>query len=181
MRKQIDRHPERVVRDYTNDIRLKMGVQDERQFWRMVDWSRKVQPKFQRMSGMWRIHFYLSECLEAHMNNQPAKSAALIVQLQTVLVQMALDQGGWDNASLLWPGTNPFQTEEFGGSPDEMARILAYRKAISDLKLKTRNPLAKDDSGDEAEDSGAAPKRSGGGKRGGRGRGGDAAAPADKK
>jgi hypothetical protein len=58
IRKQIDRHPERVVRDYTNDIRLKMGVQGERQYWRMVDWSRKLQPKFQRMSGMWRIHYY---------------------------------------------------------------------------------------------------------------------------
>ena len=127
---------------------------------------------------MRRVHSYRSECLEAHLSGPPGKTAARIVQLQKCLVQMSLDGGALDNAALLWPGTNPYQTEELGGTADEMAKALAYRKAIADLKLKTKNPAQdkdKDGSDEEAaETADPARPKTGGGRRG-RGRGAAAA------
>ena len=61
-----------------------------------------------------------------------------MMQLQKCLLQSTLDNGQWDSAMLLWPYPDVMSPEEFGGSEVEMQRVHAYRKALSELRVKSR-------------------------------------------
>ncbi len=99
--------------------------------------------------------------------------SALLIQCQKMILQMTLDRGSWDSARLLWPETDPYETMEFGGSEVEMHRIHQYRKALADLKTKTKaNP--EDPKRHNPEEGGEGDEKKSGRRKGkGRGRGGD--------
>ena len=118
---------------YVKDVRRKLGLEADRLYWLMTDWSKKVQNNFGRAKSTHRVHPLLSQILQAHLVSRPGKAAVPTVQAQKTLLQSALDQSGSESAMLLWSGSDPFRSEEFAGSPDEMAHVHAYRKALIDL------------------------------------------------
>ena len=61
-----------------------------------------------------------------------------MVQLQKVFVQVALDQGSWTSAVLLWPYPDPLGSDDWGGDEAEMRAIARYRKGITDLTAKLK-------------------------------------------
>ena len=83
---------------------------------------------------------------------------------------------------LLWRGTDPFRQEGFAGTPDAMAKVYAYRKAVSELKNKAKKTsMEAEGSNDEtAPTREPRPRGRGNSNRKGGGRGSDAA-PAEKK
>ena len=76
--------------------------------------------------------------------------------------QVAIDQGEWTNALLMWPDDDPLGTEDFGGDEEEMKKIHSYRKALSELK--TRHGRQQEDGGDAG--AGASSQKTGSGKTG---------------
>jgi hypothetical protein len=168
LRERVEKDPERVIRDYIAAVQLELGVSDTRQFWCFRDFSKKLLPRFGRMRGMYRCHVMSSDILQQLHEGRPVRAAALLVQFQKAVLQMALDNGSWDSASLLWPGGDPLGQREFGGTEAEMKAVHAYRKALQEL----RNRAPKSESprqGDAGDDTAAGSGR--GGKKGPRGRG----------
>ena len=82
---------------------------------------------------------------------------------------MAIDNGDWTTAMLLWPTADPLAGEEFGGAVDEMTAVYKYKKALNELRTKHRAPGQHGEEEDD-EDKPANPKKNGK-KGGGRGRG----------
>ena len=117
-----------------------------------------------------------------YTDKNPELGLALLVQLQKVMVQHVLDQGGWDAAILLWPYNDPLQAEQFGGTEEEMRRVAGYIKAVGELKSQQKTRPSQQDSFEGEEHlSGSVPSGEGKGGRkkdkgGGRGRGGQAPA-----
>lgn len=126
---------------------------------------------------MWRMHWFTSEILQSLVENRPDHAAALAVQSQKVLVQLAIDHGSWDTAMLLWPGEDPLAGEEFGGDEEEMRRVYGYRKAVQELKTK-HSRLETPEGGDEVDETTAGRRKGGRGRGAGRGKGDGPSAPA---
>jgi hypothetical protein len=168
LRERVEKEPERVIRDYISAVRLELGVTDPRQFWCFRDFSKKQLPRFGRMRGMYRCHVMSSKILQQLHEGRTARAGALLVQFQKAVLQMALDNGCWDSASLLWPGGDPLGQREFGGTEAEMKAVHAYRKSLQELRSrgpKTDSPRLADTGDDAAAGTGR------GGKKGPRGRG----------
>ncbi len=75
----------------------------------------------------------------------------MVCQLHKVLLQLAIDNGDWTSAALLWGSPDPLGTEDFGGDHAEMEAVHRYRKALTELKNKHRQPNGGGD-GDEEEE-----------------------------
>jgi hypothetical protein len=63
--------------------------------------------------------------LEAH---------ALLIRGLQAAHQASLDNGSWDTAWLMTGLPDPFNTKGFGGTPEQLAKIAAYRRAQADLR-----------------------------------------------
>ncbi len=90
------------------------------------------------MKGLWRLHWMTSEILAKQLSGEREEATAMVCQVQKILHQGAVDQGDWATGILLWPTPDPLGTEDFGGGMDEMKQIHAYKKALSELRIKHR-------------------------------------------
>ena len=79
---------------------------------------------------------------------------AEIVQLQKALMQVAVDSGSWDNATLLLPYPDPLGTVDYGGTEREMEAVVTYRQGLRELKnrVKTGGKGGKGEGKDDKED-----------------------------
>ena len=182
LRKELKAHPSRVTEAYTKDIREKLGAHDDRAFWTFRDWSNKLSGRFSRFRGMWRCHAMASEILQVLVIEKNLElGAALTVPFQKCLMQMALDNGDWTAGMLLWPYPDPLSGEQFGGTEEEMRRVAAYMKAVSDLKQRARPSAADARAGTDEERTpayeGGTGGKAKGSRRRGTGKGGEATAP----
>lgn len=75
------------------------------------------------------------------------EDAALVVQAQKVLHQVAVDAGEWQTGVLLWPAADPLGRDEFAGSMREMKDVHSFKKALTELRSKHRGST----DGDEEE------------------------------
>ena len=123
---------------------------------------------------MYRVYVMIGDILDHSIHQRHAVSTALLCQTHKALLQMALDGGAWDSARLLWPAppeTEVNEAAEFGGSEHEMRHIQQYRKAVADLKAKTRSTYEGTGGGDTEEqapanEAGYKKKKKGNGKGG---------------
>ena len=155
-----------------------MGVSSEQQFWRFEHRSLALKDVFGRLKGLWKVHYELSALLSVWEEGRDRVAKAHLVQLLKALHQVALDQGQWENATLMLPTVPPDQRAPFGGSPGEMKAVFEYQKALRELRSGLRQrgpgptstsapPLESAEDGDDA-DAAPAPARA---KAKGKGRG----------
>jgi hypothetical protein len=149
VRKRISQEPERVVEEYVASVKDRLGITDRRQVWHPRDYSRRLSARFGRLKSLWRCHLMTSEILALKLGGRHAEATAHICQLQKILVQVACDQGSWENGVLLWPSPDPMGSEDMGGMPDEMKEIFLYKKAVGELKAKHRRPEADEQEPDD--------------------------------
>ena len=178
MRKEVYANPEKIVTKYVEHMRTHLGITDTRQFWKVRDWVMKQNSRFARMRGMFRVYAMLGDILDHALHDRHQVAAALTVQAMKSMLQMALDDGAWDNAKLLWPESDPYEVAEFGGLEQEMAHVHRYRKAVSDLKTKVKQtplPTQPSTPAADAEEATGQPERKKTGRGRGRGRNRDTA------
>jgi hypothetical protein len=165
LRLEVRDKPERVIKRYLKHVQQKLGVTDSRQVWGVRDYSKRLQSRFGRQRSFFRIHYMMSECIQTlAVEKNHATGTAMLIQLHKALHQSVLDNGSWEVAALMWPGHDPLAGDEFSGEPVEMESVYAYRKALSELRLKHKGVGAH--AGDD-EDEEAAPTGPYGGGRGG--------------
>ena len=103
-------------------------------------------------------------------------ATAYTVQASKAVLQASLDGGSWESASLLWPFPDPLGGPEFGGQESEMQAVLAYRRALTELRSKSKVGNEGTQPQGDSEESGHPPAGNlGGGRRpkgGGRGKDG---------
>ena len=121
------------------------------------------------MRGLWRCHLIFAEALEGQVQGKYEYVAALLVQAQKCLLQVALDGGSWTNAHHLLPFADPVSAEEFGGTPVEMMAVHSFNKALTELKRQKSSRNKRSD--DEPEQVAPPPGTAGRGAGRGRGRG----------
>jgi hypothetical protein len=138
LRKKVYQSPELVIEQYVDHMKRQLGVTDDRQFWKVRDWSLRQSGRFGRMRFQLKAYVMVGDILDHCLHGRHAIATALLVQCQKSFLQYALDGGSWDNAQLLWPESDPFYQVEFGGLETEMAQVHMYRKAINDLKAKVK-------------------------------------------
>ena len=149
-RNRYEKHPTRVVSDFVSRMQLELGITSQTQFWRVSDYSRRVQSQFGRLRGLLRCHFAAAEALQEYLTGRPDHMAAQVALLMQALHQVALDAGAWDNAQMILVHPDPLTRPEFGAGPEIMSEIAAYRKAIAELQKK-QTLGRKEQDGDEAE------------------------------
>ncbi len=74
------------------------------------------------------------------------------------MTQLAIKNGNWNSAYLLFPTPDPLQSELFGGDEAEMHQIHWYRRALSDLRAKHIAATTAVEDGKENETEGRAPR-----------------------
>ncbi len=161
MRRRYEKHPEKVIGEFVDRMRRELGVSHPHQYWKVADYSGRVQPQFGRLRGLYRCHYACAEALQEYLAGRPDHMAAQVALLLQCLHQVALDAGEWQNGALVMMHPDPLSRPEFGAGQTEMARIAAYRRALADLHKKQGGPKA--DEKDEHEDAGD--KKSGKGKK----------------
>ena len=152
IRRAVTKNPQRIQADYDDFIKNNLGVRDSRQVWMHQDWATKSRAKFGKMTGTWRIYHALSHMLDTHAAGQDASVMAEIIQLQKALMQVAVDFGSWDNATLLLPYPDPLGTVDYGGTEREMEAVVTYRQGLRELKTRVqkggKDKDSKDDKGE---------------------------------
>lgn len=116
------------------------------------------------------MHYSLSEALSLFDRGETDAGVCALIQLQKSVHQCALDGGDWSSAVLLLTHEDPLSRSQFGGSQTELQEVLAYRKALQDLK-KGAKDLGRAAPGSEAlnveddvgDSAAAAPSRPAGG------------------
>ncbi len=88
----------------------------------------------------------------------------MMVQLCKVVLQVGMDNGGWDVAALLWPMPDPLGSEEWAGDLEEMQAAYRWRKAMTELLGMSKARLVEVVSGEGEDDKGGETRR---GRRGG--------------
>jgi hypothetical protein len=170
MRKELYANPEKVTAEYMEKVKLDLGVTDPSQYFHMRDLARRNQGRFARMKGFLRVYTKIGDVLDHQNHGRTAVASALLCQAQKACLQMALDGGSWENAKLLWPETDIQSVTEFGGTETEMRMVHQYKKAVTEIKTRLKNPEAEPQDAGAGSDEG--PKNDKKGRGRGRGRGG---------
>ena len=110
----------------------------------------------------------MAELLELQLGAQkdPYSAPACTCLCTKAMLQAAMDNGSWENASLLVPMGDPLEKMELGGDEDELEAIHSYRKSMKELKTKL---VVHSGGGNAApaEEAAGADGEAGGGKGGG--------------
>ncbi len=93
---------------------------------------------WKNMAGMKRLHHHLSHILALSLKGRVIESQAYTCQLLKAMHQMALDNGGWNVASLLLPGEDPCSRPGFAASEGEIERIVQYQESIRKLQAQSK-------------------------------------------
>ena len=114
------------------------------------------------MRGLWRVHWLVSEVLQAALAEEHEYVKAYLVQILKCLHQVALDSGEWTTANLLLPTEDPLAPDEFGGEPEELQVAYNYVSAMKELKTRhDKTSSAKQESSStEEQDDTKKPKKS---------------------
>ena len=56
MRAEFDRKPLRQLEQDLDEIRLRLGIKSERQYWRLRDWSRRLRLQFATKTSLYQMH-----------------------------------------------------------------------------------------------------------------------------
>ncbi len=144
-RRKFRKQPKKVVESYVTRVRSELGVNSPTQHWELRDYSKKVQPLFGRMRGLWRCHHAVSEMVQLLLAGDLERGAAFGVLLLQGLVQVAIDQGSWENGALIIPTEDPLSRPVFGAEEQMLKDIFRYRKALKELR--TQHPKGHEDAG----------------------------------
>ena len=106
--------------------------------WQHTDMSEKVRHQFGRMTGLWRVHYGLAKLLSLAEAQQTEVLTASIVQMLKATHQVAIDGGGWANASLLLPWADPLAKELWAGEDEEMAMTAKYNRNMKNLSVRVQ-------------------------------------------
>eukprot|EP00929_Paragymnodinium_shiwhaense_P008266 TRINITY_DN112214_c0_g1_i1.p2 TRINITY_DN112214_c0_g1~~TRINITY_DN112214_c0_g1_i1.p2 ORF type:complete len:440 (-),score=61.56 TRINITY_DN112214_c0_g1_i1:575-1894(-) len=131
MRRRTRSHPRPVIQQYVRDVMETLGA-SEGDAWHFAHMTEKIE--WNKMKGLHRVHFHLSHALTWLLAGEHEAAGAYLVQLLRSLHQVALDNGSWQDASLLLPVQDPIQKREFGATERELETVAAYRKALNDLR-----------------------------------------------
>ena len=133
-RDRFARHPQKVTQAYVDRLRRELGVTHPSQYWQCKDHSRKVRPSFGRMTGLWRVHHAVAECLQLHLDGHDLHVGAYLALLSQAILQAAVDGGDWQNAAWLLPTEDPLARTTWGGDEQALSEIFSYRKALRELR-----------------------------------------------
>ena len=149
LRKHVRKKPRSVTKQYTDHVKVRLGVRNTSKPWTFMDYSTKLLPRFGKMKGLWRAHWLMSNVLQSMSEGETDYAMAFWVQSLKCLHQVALDGGGWHNGQLLIPEEDPLAPEEYGGSPKELMAAQSYRGALAELKRTAGKGLGKGEKGEE--------------------------------
>ena len=96
----------------------------------------KLQPRFKAMTGLWRIHWYLSRMLEWHVEGRDDLIVPAIATLCRCIAQVAREDGSWESAHLMMILDDPLDRCKWEGSDDEMQDVWMFREALKKMKKK---------------------------------------------
>jgi hypothetical protein len=179
MKARVSKEPNRIVNEYLEEIMEKLGVEDG-DAWQLWNWSERVV--WGKMLGLKRVHWHVSHILSLSLKDKRREAQAYMVQLLRGLHQVTLDGGSWEVASLLLPNRDPCARDHFGATERELEAVVAYQKAMKEIRRPAWNPTLSEEGGGKASSSG----KGGGGAKGEQAKGGKgkgvkppAAEPAD--
>lgn len=154
--KQMRKNPLRHVRRYIREIESGMGVSQEVAY-SLSDYSKKLQ--WGKNRTLFRVHFAVSEILQAQLRGKGELAALQSVQLLRALYQANLDNGSWKAAALLMYHQDPLERPRFGGEPGQLEHIASYLKAIQELEKRSAGL------GERQDEEGGKGKKNGKGKK----------------
>ncbi len=70
LRRQVFKHPNKVVRRYVIDVKERLGVTSDQQTFHMRDWSRRLVSRFARFRSQWKVHNMLSKVLQRQLQGE---------------------------------------------------------------------------------------------------------------
>ena len=136
MRRGLRKHPLKKYRRYRRRALEILGVHDARMPWRYSDVSRRIRSVFGSMTGLWKVHYHVSEILTAAEEQNFELVIGMIVQLLKCIHQVALDRGSWKTAQMLLLHPDPTTIGDFGGDEEELELVHGFSKAMRELKLQ---------------------------------------------
>lgn len=155
LRRKFEKDPNNIWKAYRARTQEKLHVHSRKQVWSYVDLPRLLKPRFGRMQGLWRIHFYLADALMRAENGQHEHMIAYVVLLLKSIQQVSHDAGDWSTAVQLLPVPDPCDpVGEHGLDEHELEAIGMYKSAPETLKTKQGSKVVADE--DDAD--GEAPK-----------------------
>ncbi len=123
----------------------------------------KIKATFQRMTGLWRTHFYVSEALQHGIEGRGSHCLAFLAMLLQSLHQTGIDNGDWTTSALLVPCEGPLNKPVFAASEYDLSDLFSYKKAVRELRTKAQERTKNGD--EQAEEiEGVAPKGGGRGR-----------------
>jgi hypothetical protein len=134
----LQRHPEKVINDWERHIKETLDWEPGNQ-WSFKLYSKDIRRTFGQHSGMYRVHYHLSNILDIGLIHQrPLEAFARLVQLCEATHQASLDNGRWVNAQGLLGAHDPLATPTFSGLENEMQALYSHQKALQELKSAGR-------------------------------------------
>jgi hypothetical protein len=131
----VKSQPEKVIRDYLEELMNRMGIEPGEP-WQIYHFDKQIA--WWKLKGLQRCHVHASHVLGLLLRDQSLEAAAYLVQYLKALHQVVLDQGSWENASLLLPRQDPISQVEYGGLPAELETAASYRDSLKKLNEKQR-------------------------------------------
>ena len=84
--KRCKKVPKGAVEEHIEATTCGRALTSPKQFWKMVDQSRKLQGVFGPHQALWRVHLYLSAAAQHGIRGRMGHSLAVILQLREALV-----------------------------------------------------------------------------------------------
>jgi hypothetical protein len=135
VRSKFQKAPASMCREYVGMCMRKCKVTSSTRPFHMTDMSERVLSLFDKNKGLYRAHYVIGEALHRILfMDDVVSGTALLCQLEKAIAQAVLDGNSWSNASLILPINDPLETEEWGGSFQELEGIASYHKGMADLR-----------------------------------------------
>ena len=131
LKARVENEPGRLVSEYLTEVMEKLGVEDG-DVWQLWHWTERIS--WGKMLGLKRVHWHLSHILSLSLKGKKREAEAYSTQLLRGLRQVVLDGGSWDTASLLLPARDPCAREVFGATERELEAVVAYQRAMKDIR-----------------------------------------------
>ncbi len=151
MHGKVEQQPDAVLQEYWSEMLRHVGAEPGDPF---KPWHFSERLSWGRFKGYQRLHWHMSHVLDLLAHGHHQIGTAYLVQVLRATHQVALDQGGWEVASLLLPRQDPQDRVRFGGTPAELETISAYRDALKKISKKEDGEKGAKGAGKKKDDDG---------------------------
>ena len=130
-RRRPYQEPDAIIREYVMHVRKRLGAGPSDP-WQFHQLSTLI--KWTKFRGFARVHFHCSHILRLILGGFIREAGAYLCMLMRAMNQVALDGGGWQDASLMLPEEDPLGECEWAGEEGDIETIATYRSAQATLR-----------------------------------------------